>query len=591
MKKILLTIILVVLAFQLYSCNQAINEQNQDSVTTTSLQTESSVDSTGTEAIIDTPNSENIVGIELVDYPAPYAVSEYSALTEDQKIAYDALSMAIADILRNGPVVNKEYALSKRIKWYDFQTAKNLFNANFYVTDDINILLLDKDSLGTQTNVDIVYLYGYEPKQIEKYYTTYLTVNTSAEQILSSLKHDGTDYGKAYSIAKWLVDNVDYAYDHDERQSEDFSSAYSAIVNKYTICDGYARAFDFLCKKAGLETIYVTSNSKRVDSAGHAWNMIRINDEWYHVDVTWMYDTGDFYKYFMMTDELCSFLGHEEWEYYRVQETNEIINPVADSYKLYKYAYDSSVNMIEHFENNIEIDTNVTYFAVLPAEKIDTVMDYKGVELTSKINEKKYHINITEIGQTYYSVNFLEKLYNYDSTNVDDETTNGITVNKGMRKILYHFDSVIYNFDFFTEKNVNPICLSIDIAEYMVGSVDIENCKTYMRYDKENVMYIRGFEFQYLYGVSSNFVMDESIHEKTNYAGTWNSLAEFDVSTGVTSLGYNFILYENKNDIDYFAYAYIRISDEYIVCLNYWDWNNNYELLMRSIDSIHLNIS
>ena len=182
----------------------------------------------------------------------------------------------------------------------------------------------------------------------------------------------------------------------------------------------------------------------------------------------------------------------------------------------------------------------------------------------------------TESNTTNSNVNSTEKLFQEEPKNL------------GMKRIRYSFDSVFFNFDYSQEKRVDRINLVIDIPEYMVKSEDIENCKTYMRYDKENIMYLRGFVFEAVYRISSDFIMDDSIHEKTNYAGTWNSFTEFNVSTGVTSSGYNFVLYESKYDIDYLAYVYIRISDEYIVCLNYWDWNDNYQFLMDSIESIQM---
>ena len=68
--------------------------------------------------------------------------------------------------------------------------------------------------------------------------------------------------------------------DYKDRSSDSWLvSAAGPILKKEAVCDGYSKAYDFLCKKAGLETIYVTSFEQM-----HAWNMICIDNAWYHID-------------------------------------------------------------------------------------------------------------------------------------------------------------------------------------------------------------------------------------------------------------------------------------------------------------------
>ena len=122
---------------------------------------------------------------------------------------------------------------------------------------------------------------------------------------------------------------------------EYLNSAYTTLIHKKAVCDGYAKAFDFLCKKAGLESIYVTSWEP---GRGHAWNMIHMEENWYHVDVTWM-RSGGFYKYFMMSDDICASTGHDKAEYYWNQKENIKIIPSAQSDKYYSYpAYEGIPN-------------------------------------------------------------------------------------------------------------------------------------------------------------------------------------------------------------------------------------------------------
>ena len=79
-------------------------------------------------------------------------------------------------------------------------------------------------------------------------------------------------------------------------------SAYSAIVNRETVCAGYARGFQFLMQQYGIPCYLV------VGYAGepHAWNIVYLDGSYYNVDVTWD-DTDDeqvnTYDWFNRTDD------------------------------------------------------------------------------------------------------------------------------------------------------------------------------------------------------------------------------------------------------------------------------------------------
>lgn len=57
-------------------------------------------------------------------------------------------------------------------------------------------------------------------------------------------------------------------------------SAYSVFCDNYTVCAGYTKAFEILMNSVEIDTMGITSTS-------HAWNLIRLNDSWYCMDLTW----------------------------------------------------------------------------------------------------------------------------------------------------------------------------------------------------------------------------------------------------------------------------------------------------------------
>ena len=97
-----------------------------------------------------------------------------------------------------------------------------------------------------------------------------------------------------------LIDLVSYDYDLIARNTYgDLGyTAYGALVedsygskNK-AVCGGYAQAFQYLLGQAGIEAAYVSgyadSESGTLSEQGsHAWNIVRLDDEWYEVDSCW----------------------------------------------------------------------------------------------------------------------------------------------------------------------------------------------------------------------------------------------------------------------------------------------------------------
>lgn len=64
------------------------------------------------------------------------------------------------------------------------------------------------------------------------------------------------------------------------KQNEYNQSAYSTFIDKVTVCAGYTQAMALLMNGAGIDCGTVTSFD-------HQWNIIKLNNTWYYVDLTW----------------------------------------------------------------------------------------------------------------------------------------------------------------------------------------------------------------------------------------------------------------------------------------------------------------
>ncbi len=79
-------------------------------------------------------------------------------------------------------------------------------------------------------------------------------------------------------------------------------TAYGALVEGEAVCEGYARAMQYLLQSAGIPATVVSGRD--TDDNAHMWNAVRLGDEMYYLDVTWDDSTEPMtYSYFNLNTE------------------------------------------------------------------------------------------------------------------------------------------------------------------------------------------------------------------------------------------------------------------------------------------------
>ena len=111
--------------------------------------------------------------------------------------------------------------------------------------------------------------------------------------IVNGASKYNTNYEKELYVHDMLIKKISYNTNALYNQT-----AYSALVNKSTVCAGYSKAFQYIMQKLSIPTYYVTGISSGED---HAWNIIYL-DGYYNVDLTWDDAASYNYYYFNLTD-------------------------------------------------------------------------------------------------------------------------------------------------------------------------------------------------------------------------------------------------------------------------------------------------
>ena len=120
---------------------------------------------------------------------------------------------------------------------------------------------------------------------------TYSMSETEAERCQSSMEEvvaaclsylpEGDDYAKLRYLYEYVICNTEYDLQAPENQN-----ICSVFLYGRSVCQGYAKAFQYLCMRAGIEASLVTGRI-RESGYGHAWNLVRSNGAYYYVDATW----------------------------------------------------------------------------------------------------------------------------------------------------------------------------------------------------------------------------------------------------------------------------------------------------------------
>lgn len=105
----------------------------------------------------------------------------------------------------------------------------------------------------------------------------------AVREALASVEPDMTELEKAVALHDYLVLNCEYDMRLFSGGMPDISySAYGVLVERVAVCQGYALAYKYLLNQVGIECYMVTS-----DAMHHAWNLIKLEGDYYQVDVTW----------------------------------------------------------------------------------------------------------------------------------------------------------------------------------------------------------------------------------------------------------------------------------------------------------------
>lgn len=129
--------------------------------------------------------------------------------------------------------------------------------------------------------------YIYDAGEI---HTRQQKIAEAAAKIVAGAPDTVDEYEKVKYVYETIIQNTEY-----DTASVDNQNICSVFLNGRSVCQGYAKALQYLLREMGMDAALVIGTVREGD--GHAWNLVSVNDNWYYLDATW----GD--AFYMFGDE------------------------------------------------------------------------------------------------------------------------------------------------------------------------------------------------------------------------------------------------------------------------------------------------
>lgn len=108
-------------------------------------------------------------------------------------------------------------------------------------------------------------------------------IEAAAARLLSGIDAEADQYTKTKYVYDTIIGQTDY-----DISAPDNQNIYSVFVNRRSVCQGYAKAAQYLLNRLGVDCTLVLGSVRSGDKQeGHAWNLVRVDGAYYYLDTTW----------------------------------------------------------------------------------------------------------------------------------------------------------------------------------------------------------------------------------------------------------------------------------------------------------------
>lgn len=467
-----------------------------------------------------TYESSNISELESI------ILKELNLTNPDFNITYTGSIEAIDSTMKN--ILNKDPYLRctiSSIKWTTSSTSNGIYKVNVKATHILS---------------------AYERNETDKKIDSILSI---------IIKPYMTDHEKVKAVHDYIVFNGEYDTSYANY------SDYDLLTEGKSVCNGYAILTYNMLNKLDIPVKFVFGTS---NSQSHVWNMVKLGDNWFHLDTTWNDPIPDrkniaSYNYYMLTeDEILK--DH-------VIETGQGL-PVAKT-KYYNYLSNLSASSLNNYiYKNLLIETGLDIYSdvntAVTVEGLSSILQSKikvhPLKISARFNKSIPEDSVNSAMSSLFKNDYISEI-SYDQFVID---------NTGNYKILNLYikyknipDNIITDLSSKAYNTATKVSLNV----YAVYGTKKENIT-------KNVM---------IYPYDNNFmdVTNSTITFKD--AGSQNLTFEYEGKktvaniTAINSKGFDYITDQKPKSA-----VNVKVFDRYIdfSVINQWPFIENNRTLV-----------